>query len=120
MPSDDTQESAAYVAKMYPDIYFAFWPSLIAFPFEPIYGLALKLFKEIRNTKPELLKLIFFDPALVGFLTKPGSDMVFARFLSGLAGDRAHLYMEMRRFPPMQFWPKELEAAIKQSRNTKT
>jgi hypothetical protein len=120
IPSDDTQESSAYVAKMYPEMYFNFWPSLIAFPLEPIHGLASTLFSEIKKAKPELLKLIFFDSALVGFLTRPGSDMVFARFLSGLASDQAHLYMEMRRLPPMQFWPKELDAAMKESRKNKT
>jgi len=119
-PSEDTQESSAYVAKMYPEMYFTFWPSLIAFPLEHIHGLALTLFSEIQKAKPELLKLILFDPALAGFLTRPGSDMVFARFLSGLASDQSHLYMEMRRFPPMQFWPKELDAAMKQSRKSKT
>jgi hypothetical protein len=120
MPSDDTQESSAYVSKMYPEIYFTFWPSLIAFPLEHIHGLALTIFSEIKKAKPELLKLILFDPALAGFLMKPGSDMVFARFLSGLAGNQAQLYMEMRRFPPMQFWPKELDAAMKQSKRNKT
>jgi hypothetical protein len=116
MPSEDTQESSAYVSKMYPEIYFTFYPSLIAFPLEHIHGLALTIFSEIKKAKPELFKLILFDPALAGFLMKPGSDMVFARFLSGLAGNQAQLYMEMRRFPPMQFWPKELDAAMKQSR----
>ncbi|PYU53217.1 MAG: hypothetical protein DMG48_03000 [Acidobacteria bacterium] len=120
MPSDDTQESSAYVAKMYPEMYFTFWPSLIAFPLEYIHGLALTLFSEIKKAKPDLLKLILFDSAFVGFLTRPGSDMVFARFLSGLASNQAQLHMEMRRFPSMQFWPKELDAAIKQSRRNKT
>jgi len=119
MPSDDTQESSAYVAKIYPEMYFTFWPSLIAFPLEHIHGLALTLFSEIRKAKPELLNLILFDPALAGFLTRPGSDMVFARFLSGLACNQTQLHIEMRRSPPMQFWPKELEAAIKQSRGNK-
>jgi hypothetical protein len=118
-PSDDTQESSAYVAKMYPEMYFAFWPSLIAFPLEHIYGLALTLFTEIAKAKRELLNLILLDATLVGFLTKPGSDMIFARFLSGLASNQAQLYMEQNRFPPMQFWPKELDAAIKQSRSNK-
>jgi hypothetical protein len=118
-PSDDTQESSAYVAKMYPGMDFYFWPSLIAFPLGHIHGLALTLFSEIKKAKSELLKLILFDPALAGFFTRPGADMVFARFLGGLASDQAHLYMETGRFPPMQFWPKELDVAIKQSRSNK-
>jgi hypothetical protein len=119
-PSDDTQESSAYVAKIYPEMYFTFWPSLIAFPLGNIHGLALTLFTECKKAKRELLQHIFFDPALAGFLTKPGSDMVFAKFLSGLARDQEQLYLEMRRFPPIQFWPKELDGAIKESRSNKT
>jgi hypothetical protein len=115
-PNDDTQESSAYVAQTYPEISFYFWPGLIAFPLGNIQVLALTLFSEIKKAKSELLKLILFDPVLAGFLIKPGSDMVFARFLGGLASDQANLFMQMRRFPPMQWWPKELDAAMKQSR----
>jgi hypothetical protein len=115
--SDDTQELSAYIAKTYPEIDFYFWPSLIAFPLGYIHGLALTLFSEIKKVKPELLKLVLFDPVLAVFLTKPGSDMVFARFLNGLASDQERLFLEMRRFVPMQSWPMELDVAIKQSRN---
>jgi len=114
----DTKESAAYVAAAYPAMYFAFWPCLIAFPLENIFGLALELFIEIKKGKPQLLNLILFDPALASYLTRPGSDMVFARFLSGLARDQAQLYLELRRFPPMLVWPKELDAAFKQLRTS--
>jgi hypothetical protein len=92
MPSDDTQDSAGYVARLYPEMYFAFWPSLIAFPLDHIHGLAQTLFSEIRKAKLEIVKLILFDQGLGGFLTKPGSDMVFARFLSGLARDQAIIF----------------------------
>jgi hypothetical protein len=99
-------------------MYFTFWPSLIAFSLEHIFTLALELFTEIKRRKPQLLNLILFDPALATFLTRAGSDVVFARFLSGLARDQAQLNMELRRFPPILFWPKELEVALKQLRNT--
>jgi hypothetical protein len=112
----DTQDSHAYVSKMYPEISFEFYPGLIAFRLDYVTDLALTLLKEIRTGKTRLLDLILFDPALVGFLKKPESDMVFARFVSGLAGDAADFFMRLQRFPLMVNWPKELNEAMKLAR----
>ena len=120
VPGDGTNEAAAYIAKMFPNMSFNFWPSLIAFPLHYIYALASAIFREIRQGKPKLLKLIFFDQALAGFIAKPGGDVAFLRFLDGLAHDQAGLFMEQRRFPPMLFWPKEIDAALKEFRQKKT
>jgi hypothetical protein len=116
MQNVGTQESPGYVSKVYPEISFEFYPGLIAFRLDYVTDLALTLFKEIRTGKTRLLDLILFDPALVGFLKKPGSDMVFARFVSGLAGEAAQFHMQLRRFPPMVNWPKELDDAMKLAR----
>jgi hypothetical protein len=120
-PNDDTRESHDYVSKMYPDISFVFYPGLIAFPLEYIADLAFTLFKEIRTGKTPLLDLILFDPALVGFLKKRGADMlradmVFAKFLNGLAADAARLHIEKFYIPPMVNWPKELAEAMNLAR----
>lgn len=98
---------------MYPGLDFYFWPSLIAFPFENMYDLANQMLSEIKRTKPRLLNEILFDQALVGFLTKQGGDIVFLTCLRNLANDQAGLFMEQRRFPPMQNWPKEIESGLK-------
>ncbi|MGO9641715.1 MAG: hypothetical protein ACLP1Y_10465 [Candidatus Acidiferrales bacterium] len=118
-PGEDTQDSAAFAAKVHPGLIFAFRPSLIAFPLEYVYALALMLFDDIKSSRFELLNLILFDQALTGFLRKPGAYMVFVKFLSGLARDQGQLYMELHRFPPMQFWPKEIDAAFKELRRSK-
>jgi hypothetical protein len=118
-PSEGTGESAAYIQKMYPDISFYFWPSLIAFHLEHVFGLASAILAEIRQGKPKLLKLILFDQALAGYLTKPGGDVIFLRFLDGLAREQAALYMEQRRFPPMLSWPREIGLALKEFRQRK-
>lgn len=119
-PGEGTNESAAYIAKTYPDMSFYFWPSLVAFSLEYIYGLASALFAEVKQSKPQLLKMILFDKALVGFIAKPGGDLAFLRFLEGLAGEQAGLFMEQRRFPPVLFWPKEIDSALKEFRQRKT
>ena len=115
-PNDDTAESYAYVAKTYPDMYFAFWPSLIAFTLENITSLALTFLSEIKKGRPTLLSLIFFDPVLTGVLLKPGGDMILGRCLGNLASDSAQLHIQLHHFPPMVFWPPELEAAMKAAR----
>jgi hypothetical protein len=115
-PGTDTAESYAYVTKTYPDMYFTFWPSLIAFPLENIIGLASELLTEIRKGKPHILSMIYFDPALVSVLLKPGGDMVFARSLGNLVSDSAQLHIQLHHFPPMVFWPPELDQAMKDSR----
>jgi hypothetical protein len=116
VPSDDTRETADYVAKTYPAMYFHFWPSLIAFPLEYINDVALLLFTEIKNRKPDHLRSILFDIGLCNFLVKPDSYLLFARFLSGLAQEQSQLYLQQHRFPPTRFWPKEIEAAINEAK----
>lgn len=111
-----TQESPGYISKLYPEISFEFYPGLIAFRLDYVTDLALTLFREIKTGKTRLLDLILFDPALAGYLKKPGSDMVFARFLSGLAADAADFFMQLHRFAPMVNWPKELDDAMKLAR----
>jgi hypothetical protein len=112
---EGTAESAAYMAKAYPGIAFYFWSSLIAFPLEHVFGLAVAVFEEIKKGKPHLLKKILVDDGLAILLAKPGGDAAFLGFLSGLASDQAGLYMEQRRFPPMLIWPKEIASALKEA-----
>ena len=115
-PNSDTAESYAYVTKTFPDMYFTFWPSLIAFPLENIIGLASALLTEIGHGKPQILSMICFDLMIVSTLLKPGGDMIFARSLGNLASDSAKLHIELHHFPPMIFWPPELDQAMKASR----
>jgi hypothetical protein len=117
VPGEGTAESATYVEKVYPGFAFYFWPSLIAFPLEHIFGLAVALFEEIRRSKPHLLKKILFDDSLAIFLTKPGGDVAFLACLRSLASDQGGLYIEQRRFAPMLIWPKEIASALKESQN---
>jgi hypothetical protein len=118
-PSPDTAWSAEYIAKTFPGISFNFWPSLIAFRLEYIHALALTLFTEIRKQEFEILSLILLDSNLVMFFQRPGANLVFTHFLNGLATDQARLFMEQQRFPPMNFWPKQIGEAIKESREKK-
>jgi hypothetical protein len=115
----ETNKSADYIQKMYPDMNFYSWPSLIAFPLEYVNSLASALLQEIRQGKPKLLKLILFDPALAEFLTKPGGDTFFLEFLNSLAHEQASLFMEQRRFPPMLNWPNEISTGLKELRQVK-
>jgi hypothetical protein len=108
-----------HMAAAYPGLYFAFWPSLIAFSLEHIFDLALELFTQTKKAKSQFLELVLFDHALVRFLTRPGSDVVFSGFLRGLATEQSKLYLQMRRFAPMLDWPKELAEAFKQLRSNK-
>jgi hypothetical protein len=111
--TDKSPESAAYVAKQYPDLVFNFWPCLIAFPFKPVVPLALKIYKEISAGRKGFLGQLMFDPALAGFLTdKPGGLQLYGSFLRGLVSDQSALFMELRRFPPMDDWPTELAQLI--------
>jgi hypothetical protein len=117
-PGEGTTESAAYLEKMHPDLTFYFWPSLVAFQLEHVFGLASALFTEIKLGNHKLLKLVMFDPMLVAFIAKSG-ESTFLRFLDALAQEQASLFMGMRRFPPMLDWPKELDSAIKQLKQEK-
>jgi len=112
-------ESTSHIQKMYPDVGFYFWPSLIAFPNGLRLRVAEALFAEIRKAKPQphVLRLILFDPELAIIIIRPGGDATFLESLSGLARDQAALYMEPRRFPPALFWPKEIAAALKEGNN---
>jgi hypothetical protein len=118
-PGEGTNESAAYLAKMNPEMSFYFWPSFIAFPLKHVYSLASALFSEIKKGKRQLLKEIFFDESLASFIAKPGGDLAFLRFLDGLAQEQVGLFMEQRRFPPMLFWPKEIDSGLKEFRQRK-
>ncbi len=106
--NDVTADSTAYVEKQYPDLNFNFRACLIAFPFEPFMNLALGVYKEIRQRKRDLLKLILFDEALAGFLATEGGDRIFTNFLKGLVHDQTELFLQLNRFPPDITWPKEL------------
>ncbi|MGA8776072.1 MAG: hypothetical protein WB536_16890 [Terriglobales bacterium] len=108
-------EAAANVARAHPDVQFYFRPSFIAFPLEHIYELAESIYSEIRMAKPELLKLIVFELVWANMLTAPTTGApIFLEFLAGIARDQAALYMEQRRFPPMNFWPQDIQVALKE------
>ena len=115
-PNDDTSESYAYVSARYPDMCFTFWPSLIAFPLDYISALALRIFSDIKKRNSELVALLLIEPALAGFLLKPGGELILARCVSNLAADSAQLHFQLHRFPPMVAWPPELNAAMKSAR----
>ncbi len=110
---DNSPESSAYAQKFYPGIDFAFYPGFFAYPLDYIHSLALTVFSEIKRKRRDFINLLVFDPTFTGFLTKDGGDVLFARFLKGLAVDQGHFYLSMRRFTPYHTWPKELDDAIR-------
>jgi hypothetical protein len=117
-PGLGTNESAQYLERMYPHLNFYFWPSFIAFPFEYVYSLFSTVFAEITERKPQLLKLILFDPSLAGFLVKPDGVQAFLRFLDALANEQVGLFFEQRRIPPHIFWPRDIQKALTEFRKS--
>jgi hypothetical protein len=111
--TDDSRDTAAYVAKQFPDTDFAFGPSLIAFRLAPIMPLALQVYKEILAGRSEFVKLLVFDSALASMITKgPRGAEVYGRFLRGLARSQAELFLAERRFLRIDNWPRELKQLI--------
>jgi hypothetical protein len=89
---ENSPDTGQFVQQVYVDTAFDFRPSFTAYPLAPIHSLATTLFREIKQGKAQLLKLILFDPSLAPALTKPGSINVFADFLNAIS--RAHGQMD--------------------------
>jgi len=111
--------TGAYVKKAYPDSDFYFRPQLVAFSLEPLKDLATKLFAEIKHAKPDLLKLILFDPELAVLMKQPGSDKVFGRFLDSISTEHANLCFAQHLFPGWG-WPSDLAEDLKRLRDPKS
>jgi hypothetical protein len=105
----------ARTVELQPDAtVFYFWPSFIAFPFEHLYELAGTIYDEIKKGKPELLRLILYDPdwaTAFGLPTVGGP--IFIEFLANLVREQSALFHETHRFPPIDFWPKDIQEALK-------
>jgi hypothetical protein len=114
-------ETGGAVQQTYPDLLFKFRPDFLAFPLVPVHGLAEVLFREVKQGKPQLLKLIVFDQGLVPALVKPGAITLFAKFLDSIASEHGQVFLAQRRFTPISSsWPKELGEELKQVRAANT
>jgi hypothetical protein len=112
MQSDVSPETAAHIAKFHPKVSLGFWPSFIAFPIEPIFPLAVRLFQDSVNGQREFIASVVFDPNLAGFLVKPGGSEIIAKFLKILARDQARLLHQMGRWRLPLDWPGPLKDGI--------
>jgi hypothetical protein len=113
-------ETGNAVKQTYPDLVFEFRPDFLAFPLVPVHGLAEALFLEVKQGKPQLLKLIVFDQSLVPALVKPGASALFAEFLDSIAREHGNVFLAQRRFTPISSaWPKDLGEELKQIRVVK-
>jgi hypothetical protein len=110
--NDVSAETAEYICKCHPAISFDFRPSFNAFQLEPIYPLAVRLFKDATDGKRDFLTAVLFDVGLVGFLTKAGGPAVIAKFLKIQARDQGRLMHQMGRFPFRVNWPGPLQETI--------
>ncbi len=111
----NNKEVAAHIAKVCPDVQFYFWTSFVAFPFEHIYDLAETIYADIKKGKPELTKLILFEPEWANVFTSPAiGESIFIEVLANLTRDQSRLFMERQQFPPMNFWPQDIQAALKE------
>jgi hypothetical protein len=112
MQSDVSPETADHITKFHPNVLLGFWPSFIAFPLEPIFPLAVRLFQNSANGQREFIASVVFDPNLAGFLAKPEGSDIIAKFLKILARDQARLMHEMGRWRLPLDWPGPLKEAI--------
>jgi hypothetical protein len=106
------QSVSDYVKSHYPDINFAFWPSLIAFDIRYISPLVTELFTSIQAGPSRLLEQTVLDPAMVSLL---GKDVlgVFLECVRALEDDHEgwmhQVYSFGRTISP---WPQQLEDAL--------
>src|ERR1700685_157169 len=112
----ENSESVAYAKKVYPNIWFRFWPSFIAFNFEHIYELAAMIFAEIKKGKAEVLNQILIDAGFANILTSVTGEEAFVSFLGSLQKEQSGLFLEQQRFPPIVYWPDELAEAMKRKK----
>lgn len=108
--------SVEYMKRTYPKANFIFRPSLIAFSFENITDLALKLLMEIRRGNTAFFKPLMFDESLAQFFAN-GDEGIFARCLQQLAEAKKQLARERGRMWDFPIpWPQEIADAIEKER----
>jgi hypothetical protein len=106
-----TQDSVAFMKKLYPIVDFRFGPDLIAFPLESISHLAVELLAAMKRKDLDALKPILFDANLATFLTRDGGT-VFLKLLGGLDKAREELQWALRTVPFGTNWPQEISDAM--------
>ena len=110
-------ESVKYAKEVYPNVWFRFWPSFIAFNFEHIYEFAAILFSEIKKGKPEILNQILIDAGFANILTRSDTgEQTYMSFLGSLHKQQSGLFLEQRRFPPIVYWPDEIGEAMRRKK----
>jgi hypothetical protein len=112
----ENEESIAYAKKVYPNIWFRFWPSFIAFNLEHIYELAAMIFAEIKKGKAEVLNQILIDAGFANILTSDTGEQAYLSFLVSLHKEQSGLFFQLQRFPPIVYWPDEIAAAMKRTK----
>ena len=110
--SDQSPATTKFVSTKYPGITFYFRPSLIAFQLSNVGDLAAEIYEYVDRRIADTLQQVLLDSGLAHLLTVPEGRQSFLRFVKGLQEERDRLLLELRQFPGLFAWPKQLQNAI--------
>jgi len=109
----DSPQTAQSVKTRCGNIDFGFWPSVVAFSYEPVGKLAREMYLEILSGKSTILGRLIFDDQTAQAFSSANPQDVFLRFLKGLSEVQAGLFLELGKFPSWWSWPEPIGSNLK-------